>query len=1258
MKRVVKSLGLIILIICIANCNYIKALAIDNQWNFELTKTTEVFTVPQTGLYRIETMGATGYNRDNGHADDGSPGFATYELVLKQGEQLYITVGGKGSLSTDGTVAGGFNGGGSASGAGNGSGGGATLVAFKPGTIATLTDSDILSVAGGSGGMSSYEPASWGECVNIGAQGGGYYGGSRDYAQGGTQTTGYSKGTGQSGVNCGGAGGGYYGGYASGSPKWGAGGGSGYLNTERLTYQAIGSLVDINNQNGYVRIKLLGAAKSTVTIELGGNGKINGQSSITYTGNYGDTITLPSPTLQYNYVTFKGYKNLSTGNCGTINGLTFTFGLDKTFLVAEYGGTKATLETTQNGNKVSAKVTFSAAEYAIFNLMGGKSPSNLTDTLTSYTAVPLDAFKTSMTVSLTGYKSQAVTVNFNGYYDITMLSGGGGDDHYYGGSGATLGLRCYLYKGDVVTLYGSSGGEDHVSGRKTDPGGKGIANGGNGYASGGGGGASGFTLNGTVAAAAGAGGGDNWSPGYGGRVLGSTGHTNGSSMNGQNGHCIDSDGSDAADTGGGGAGWYGGAEGAGDGVGGAWGGISGYNASLLRNPTVIANQGGESNKPRHDGWIKMVPYSFDVPSGLSGSGDTYTVTIKDTVAPDSPIHSRIESFTENGYTIKLVKTVDPGGYYYMQIPGYTDIKSFFYTSGFYGWRYNINTSASYVISSADTLTQNATLNIGLENEGKYLHVAAVDGDGNISDTYTLKLPQSIYVSYNINATQHNPSTATTGNQNAVRIYENSALQVSDTNLNTNGQTPVRRVGYNCTHWNTKADGTGINFQFNQIADYTYLKSIGTNIVLYAQWEPIKYNVVFHGNDNWNTSQGTYRQTLTFDKPENLIANKFTRTAPYNWNNIQINKSYNYMGWGLTNKQTAVNFTDKQQVLNLRNTEGDYNIYAIWRRPLKLTFNLNGGNYMTSTNNIVLSSYVYNSQKHFNFNITNGTVIAVDGVQSAQTNQIDAYGTYNLNGENSKYTKVDSNGTTYRFLGWSLNPNATEPDRDFDVFNPNRKTTYTIYNDTTLYAVWEPVLQANFEIDRTLGNITFNDGTKPVTNLPALNSSKGEQTMSVIIRPGEQGFYKIDSTGSNNLTFKIAFDTRITDIYTHGDSDSEWRDELNPSTHEDFQSGQGHGLNRQITGVKNFTRKFHIPQYLGTDRSYDTSNPDKTNVPINKYVAVAVLSQPSYYHNTVYGTDEQIIVNINIYISPNNSSDFNNVEDKLPSIISEIRTRIL
>lgn len=457
---------------------------------------------------------------------------------------------------------------------------------------------------------------------------------------------------------------------------------------------------------------------------------------------------------------------------------------------------------------------------------------------------------------------------------------------------------------------------------------------------------------------------------------------------------------------------------------------------------------------------------------------------------------------------------------------------------------------------------------------------------------------------------------------------------------------------------------------------TYELVFDTNKPNYINYEPssvakITGNLQFNKwvtnvKTNLNSSSGsnTFDSAQVLTKPnfvDGATSNKVTATAT--WSNKTLNNfvspsldEFRFLGWmeneaGTGTKVTSITITPD-------NSKYNKTLYALWARDISLTFDLNDGNYKSNADNTVLKGTVFNNQATFKFDIVGGLTPAIEVKNTEQINTINAYGTYNSNGENKLYTKVSSDGTVYRFLGWSLNPNATEPDTGLEVFNLNRKTTYTIQNDTTLYAVWEPVLQINFEIDRTLGNLTFEDDTKPVTNLPSLNSSKGEQTMSVIIRPGEQGFYRVDSTGSNNLTFKIAFDTRITDIYTHGDTDSEWFDELNPSTHEDLQSGQCHGLNRQITGIKNFTRKFHIPQYLGTDRSYDTSNPDKTNVPVNKYVAVAVISQPSYYYNTVYGKDEQIIVNINIYISPNNSSDFNNAEDKLPSIISEIRTRIL
>ncbi|MGL5020849.1 MAG: InlB B-repeat-containing protein, partial [Mycoplasmatales bacterium] len=53
-----------------------------------------------------------------------------------------------------------------------------------------------------------------------------------------------------------------------------------------------------------------------------------------------------------------------------------------------------------------------------------------------------------------------------------------------------------------------------------------------------------------------------------------------------------------------------------------------------------------------------------------------------------------------------------------------------------------------------------------------------------------------------------------------------------------------KVGYNATHWNTKADGTGKRYNFGDLLDpMTFLRMYQGDIVLYAQWEIIPVEVL-------------------------------------------------------------------------------------------------------------------------------------------------------------------------------------------------------------------------------------------------------------------------------------------------------------------------------------------------------------------------------------------------------------------------------
>ena len=313
--------------------------------NYDFTGKEEEYVVPLTGIYRLETWGAQGGTVDSG-STGGYGGYSIGEVNLTTGDRIYINVGGAGSTTCSGEVAGGYNGGGVGSGRNcsnytgdyyrrcAGSGGGASSVATKSGTLPTFSeelDKDkILIVAGGGGGGLNMTNYIYGK----GGHGGGYVGVQSwhnnpgqtvpQYAEGGSQTSGglygnsyqdrdtidnaasfklyYSGrfGQGGSGANyeCGdggGGGGGFYGG--GGSLQTGGGGGSSYIGnylltdkrsycyncTEDLTNTATFT-VKTNGESSYRNTTECGSGYSSSPIS--GCAKAgHGYARITYLGN-------------------------------------------------------------------------------------------------------------------------------------------------------------------------------------------------------------------------------------------------------------------------------------------------------------------------------------------------------------------------------------------------------------------------------------------------------------------------------------------------------------------------------------------------------------------------------------------------------------------------------------------------------------------------------------------------------------------------------------------------------------------------------------------------------------------------------------------------------------------------------------------------------------------------------------------------------------------------------------------------------------
>ena len=241
----------------VGNISYIRSAGVIYSFDTWNTSGSYTYTVPATGLYKLEVWGAQG-----GQYSTTTPGYGSYSVGyanLSKGTILYIVNGGSGiTAAASATFTdGGYNGGGKAN-YGAGTGGGATHIATVNGLLSTLSSQtgNILIVAGGGGGTGVYNTN------ETGGSGGGISGvtGGHNSSSwqggggGGTQTAGGTLGSGSvlgtvgtfgfggSGgyettyaQGAGGGGGGYYGGAGGSARNGGGGGGSGYIGNSLLT---------------------------------------------------------------------------------------------------------------------------------------------------------------------------------------------------------------------------------------------------------------------------------------------------------------------------------------------------------------------------------------------------------------------------------------------------------------------------------------------------------------------------------------------------------------------------------------------------------------------------------------------------------------------------------------------------------------------------------------------------------------------------------------------------------------------------------------------------------------------------------------------------------------------------------------------------------------------------------------------------------------------------------------------------------------
>lgn len=152
-----------------------------------------------------------------------------------------------------------------------------------------------------------------------------------------------------------------------------------------------------------------------------------------------------------------------------------------------------------------------------------------------------------------------------------------------------------------------------------------------------------------------------------------------------------------------------------------------------------------------------------------------------------------------------------------------------------------------------------------------------------------------------------------------------------------------RENYIFEGWNTKADGTGIEYEDEQTV--TNLLSPNETITLYAIWtQEITYNIRYNANGGTGTMD---MQAFTYGETKDIKNNEFTYQ-----NGI-------FRKWNTKADGTGVDYLSGQSVKNLTKIENDIiDLYAIWS---KKTFESNDEYVFDGTNYIDTGIYLFSGE---------------------------------------------------------------------------------------------------------------------------------------------------------------------------------------------------------------------------------------------------------------------------------------------------------
>jgi uncharacterized repeat protein (TIGR02543 family) len=227
----------------------------------------------------------------------------------------------------------------------------------------------------------------------------------------------------------------------------------------------------------------------------------------------------------------------------------------------------------------------------------------------------------------------------------------------------------------------------------------------------------------------------------------------------------------------------------------------------------------------------------------------------------------------------------------------------------------------------------------------------------------------------------------------------AALHNKDVTLKPN---IFSKTGYTFVGWNTQVNGLGALYDDEETFNYAYT----ADLELFAQWSPNNYAISYNANGGSGSAMAD--TPVTFDTFATLRANAYVKSgsAFISWNTQANGLGNNY-----------------NEIANFKYTiADDLELFAQWVIVPIYDFRVVYDSNRASGGNVPVDNSVYGS----------GASVTVAG---------------NLGG-------LVRSG--YNFMGWAYSSFATTA--DFVVSGSSvAPSSFTIYNDVTLFAVWTPVI---------------------------------------------------------------------------------------------------------------------------------------------------------------------------------------------------------